>query len=215
MKALPFRMVLLALVAALATACGPRIYVANDFREYAHRHRTVAVLPALVSTELRPVAARNTTFEQQRDAERRYGLDFQERIYAWLLRRSNQRDYTVQFQDVAQTNALLFKHNLSYEELRARSPQELAQLLGVDAVLTSSVRTSKPVSDGVAVAAAVLTDVWMPTNQATITVNIYEADAGKLLWKYDYLASGTVFSSTETVVNALMRNASRKFPYRK
>jgi hypothetical protein len=68
-------------------------------------------------------------------------------------------------------------------------------------------------SDGAAVAVGLLVGAWGATNQANITVNIHEADAGKLLWKYDYMAQGSTFSSTETVVDALMRNASKKFPY--
>ncbi|MBC6990641.1 MULTISPECIES: hypothetical protein [Hymenobacter] len=207
------RMLAVALVCTLLTACGPNIYLANDFRSYAPKHKTVAILPATVTMQLRPNQARNTTAEQQRDLEAKSGIDFQEKIYAWLLRRSQQRGYTVQFQDVMRTNSLLRESNIPYGELRTHSPQELAKLLGVDAVLTTSVRTSKPMSDGAAVAVGLLVGAWGATNQANITVDIHEADAGKLLWKYDYVASGSVGSSTEGMVGALMRNASKKFPY--
>ncbi|MBC6606516.1 hypothetical protein H8B13_06780 [Hymenobacter sp. BT188] len=197
----------------LCTACGPNIYLANDFRSYAPKHKTVAILPASVTMQLRPNQARNTTAEQQRDLEYKSGIDFQEKIYAWLLRRSQQRGYTVQFQDVTQTNAKLRELQIPYEELRTHSAQELAKVLGVDAVLTTSVRTTKPMSDGAALAVGVLVGAWGATNQANITVNIHESDAGKLLWKYDYVAAGSVGSSTEGMVNMLMRNASKKFPY--
>lgn len=163
--------------------------------------------------ELRPNQARNTTLEQQQQMEYRSGIDFQEKIYAWLLRRSQQRGYTVEFQDVAQTDAMLRDAGIAYNDLRNRSPQQLAELLGVDAVLSTNIRTTKPMSDGAAIAVGLLVGAYGATNQANITVNIHEADAGKLLWKYDYVAAGSVFSSSENVVNALMRNASKKFPY--
>ena len=204
---------LVALATALLTACGPKIYLANDFAAYAPKHKVVAVLPAAVTMELRPNQAKRTSAEQQRDAEFKTGLDFQERIYAWLLRRSQQRGFTVQFQDVMQTNAKLRESGIPFEELRAHSPQELAQILGVDAVLTTSVRTTKPMSDGAAIAVGVLVGAWGATNQANITVDIHDVQDGKLLWKYDYVAAGSVGSSTENMVNALMRNASKKFPY--
>ena len=208
------RVLAVALVATLLTACGPSIYLANDFTTYAPKHKVVAVLPAAVTMEMRPNQAKRTTAEQQRDAEFKTGLDFQERIYAWLLRRSQQqRGFTVQFQDIMQTNAKLRESGIPFEELRAHSPQELAQILGVDAVLTTNVRTTKPMSDGAAIAVGVLVGAWGTTNQANITVNIHETQEGKLLWKYDYLAAGSVGSSTENMVNALMRNASKKFPY--
>lgn len=203
----------LVLFSLLLTACGPTIYLAQDFRSYAPRHKTVAILPADVTMQLRPNQAKNTSAEQQRDMESKSALDFQEKIYAWLLRRSQQRGYTVQFQDVRQTTARLRESNIPFNELRTHTPQELAKLLGVDAVLTTSVHTSKPMSDGAAVAVGLLVGAWGATNQANITVNINEAEAGKLLWKYDFVAAGSVFSSSESIVDALMRNASKKFPY--
>lgn len=68
-------------------------------------------------------------------------------------------------------------------------------------------------SEGVAVAVGVLFGAWGSTNNVTTTINIHEAKQGDLIWKYDYVAQGSVGSSPENLVNALMRNASRKFPY--
>lgn len=204
---------LLSVVAFVATSCGPQIYMASDFKSYSPQHKTVAILPAFVTMQLRPNQVRNLKPEQIHDMERQSGVDYQEKIYSWLLRRSQQRGYTVAFQDVTQTNALLRQHDLTYADLRTHTPQEIAQVLGVDAVLTTSVRTTKPMSEGAAIAVGVLVGAWGATNQANITVNIHEHDAGKLLWKYDYVASGSVASSTEGIVSVLMRNASKKFPY--
>jgi hypothetical protein len=206
-------------LAMLSSSCGPSIYLAQDFRSYAPKHKVVAILPASVTISQRPNQARNTSAEQMRMMQQQSALDFQQRIYAWLLRRQSQQHYTVEFQDVATTNSLLRKANFTDDDMRTHSPKELAEMLGVDAVLTTDVRTSKPMSDGAAVAmgvaTAMLTGVgaFGNTNQANITVNINEGSAGKLLWKYDYVASGSVFSSPENMVNALMRNASKKFPY--
>lgn len=200
-------------LALLCTSCGPSIYLAQDFRTYAPKHKVVAILPASVSIGMRPNQARNTSAEQLRTMQQQSALDFQARIYAWLLRRQQQQRYTVDFQDVALTNSLLRKANLTDQDMRTLSAQELAQLLGVDAVLTTSVTTSKPMSDGAAVAVGILIGAWGATNQANITVNINDGSAGKLLWKYNFVATGSVGSSPESMVNALMRNASRKFPY--
>ena len=200
-------------LALFCSSCGPNIYLAQDFRTYAPAHKTVAILPASVNIGLRPKEARNTSSDQMRSMQQQSALDFQARIYAWLLRRQVQQHYTVDFQDVALTNSMLRKANLTDDDMRTLSPQELAKMLGVDAVLTTSVRTTKPMSDGAAVAVGLLVGAWGATNQANITVNIHDGAAGKLLWKYDFAASGSVGSSPENMVNALMRNASRKFPY--
>ena len=43
-----------ALLCLFLTACGPSIYLANDFRAYAPKHKVVAILPASVTMEMRP-----------------------------------------------------------------------------------------------------------------------------------------------------------------
>ena len=200
-------------LALFCSSCGPSIYLAQDFKSYAPKHKVVAILPASVTIAQRPNQARNTSPEQMRTMQQQSALDFQQRIYAWLLRGQSHNRYTVEFQDVATTNSMLRKANLTDEDMRTHSPKELADMLGVDAVLTTDVHTSKPMSDGAAVAVGLLVGAWGATNQANITVNINEGSGGKLLWKYDYVASGSVFSSPENIVNALMRNAYKKFPY--
>jgi hypothetical protein len=71
----------------------------------------------------------------------------------------------------------------------------------------------KPMSEGAAIAVGVIFGAWGNTNSVQTTINIHDGKSGNLLWKYDYQASGSVGSSTDRLVNALMRNASKKFPY--
>ena len=134
-------------------------------------------------------------------------------MYSWFLRRSDKYHYTVKFQDISKTNALLKQANINYTDLRTKSKEELAKLLGVDATISSSVRMDKPMSEGAAIAVGLLVGAWGSTNNVTTSINIHEGTKGDLMWKYDYQASGSVGSSTESLVNGLMRNASKKFPY--
>lgn len=130
-----------------------------------------------------------------------------------FLRRDQKKNYTVKFQDVSETNSKLKKVNISYDDLRTASKKELADLLGVDAVISTNINMEKPMSEGAAVAIGVLVGAWGATNRANITINIHEHNKGDLMWKYDYQALGSVFNSIDQLVNALMRNATRKFPY--
>ena len=105
------------------------------------------------------------------------------------------------------------KAGIAYADLRTKSRKELAQLLGVDAVISSNVRMDKPMSDGAALAVGAVFGVWGSTNKANTTINIHEGSTGNLMWKYQYQAEGSVGSSPDNLVDALMRNASRNFPY--
>jgi hypothetical protein len=204
---------LLLLLSAFIFGCGPTIYKAQDFDTRTAGHKTVAILPAEVTISLRHNEMKNTTTEQLRESEEKTGLGIQDKMYTWFLKRSGKFKYTVSFQDISKTNALLLQAGIKYADMQAKTKDELARLLGVDAVITTKASMKKPMSDGAAVALGLLVGAWGPTNDVQTSIVINEAQKGDLVWKYDYNASGSVGSNTDRLVNALMRNASRKFPY--
>ena len=194
-------------------SCGPKIYKSAEFDAALAKHKKVAILPADVSIQLRPNQAKNTTAEQLAELSQKTGFDIQDKMYSWFLRRSDKFDYTVSFQDVNRTNALLKDAGISYSDLASKDRAEIAKILGVDAVLQNRSRMEKPMSEGAAVAIGIVFGAWGNTNKVETTINIHDAQSGDLLWKYDYEASGSVGSSTTKLVDGLMRNASKKFPY--
>jgi hypothetical protein len=200
-------------LAFVLISCGPKIYTSTAFDAALTKHKTVAILPADVSTRLRPNEAKKVSPEQIADMNEKTGFTIQDKMYSWFLRRSDKYQYTVTFQDVTRTNALLKQAGITYSNLSTKDRTELAQLLGVDAVLQNRTSLDKPMSEGAAVAVGVIFGVWGNTNSAQTTINIHDGKSGDLLWKYDYEASGSIGSSADKLVNALMRNASKKFPY--
>ena len=194
-------------------SCGPTIYKAQDFDNRTANHKTVAILPAEVSIQLRPNEMKNTSAEQLKNMEKNTGETIQDKMYSWFLKRSDKYKYTVSFQDISKTNAMLLKEGITYEVLKSKTKDELARLLGVDAVISTKASMKKPMSDGAAVALGVLVGAWGSTNNVVTSISINESVKGDLVWKYDYTATGSVGSNTDNLVNTLMRNASRKFPY--
>jgi hypothetical protein len=204
---------LILLLSIVFASCGPKIYKSADFDAALGKHRTVAILPADVTTQLRPNQAKKMTQEQIDDLSKKTGYDIQDKMYSWFLRRSGKFNYTVTFQDVNKTNALLKQAGINYSDLASKDRSEIAKILGVDAVLQNRSRMEKPMSEGAAVAVGLLVGAWGSTNKVETTINIHDGKTSNLLWKYDYEASGSVGSSTTKLVDALMRNASKKFPY--
>jgi hypothetical protein len=194
-------------------SCGPKIYKSAQFDTAFARHKTVAILPAEVTTQLRPNEAKRLTAAQIDEMTEKTGYDIQDKMYSWLLRRSGKFHYTVQFQDITRTNALLKQAGVKYSDLETTDRAELAKILNVDAVMQDKARMDKPMSEGAAVAVGLLVGVWGNTNKVETTINIHDGKSGDLLWKYDYEAAGSVGSSSTKLVDALMRNASKKFPY--
>jgi hypothetical protein len=201
------------LITFLFASCGPKIYKSAEFDTALGRHKTVAILPADVTTQLRPNQAKKLSEEQIADLSTKTGYDIQDKMYSWFLRRSGKFNYTVTFQDVTKTNSLLKQAGIEYKDLGTKDRAEIAKILGVDAVLQNRSRMEKPMSEGAAVAVGLLVGAWGNTNKVETTINIHDGKTSNLLWKYDYQASGSVGSSTTKLVDALMRNAAKKFPY--
>jgi hypothetical protein len=197
----------------LITSCGPKIYKSDNFNSALAKHKTVAILPAEVTINLRPNEAKKLTAEQLADLSNKTAYDIQDKMYGWFLRRGDKFQYTVTFQDINKTNARLKEAGVNYEDLKAKDRADLAKALGVDAVMQAKTVSEKPMSEGAAVAVGLLVGFWGNTNKVQTAINIHDGKSGELLWKYDYEASGSVGSSTNKLVDALMRNATRKFPY--
>jgi len=204
---------LLALMISVSS-CGPSIYTATDFKEVKSQHKTVAILPFEVMIDAKRLpkgVSRENLIEQQKST----GFAVQNSVYAYLLKEMSKDKYSVSFQDIDKTNSLLLQAGTTYEDIKMLSREEACKLLGVDAVIGGKLITSKPMSDGAAVALGLLVGAWGSTNKTTATVTLHDKADSKLLWKYDYQASGSIGSSTESLTNALMRSVSKKFPYKK
>ena len=194
-------------------SCGPKIYKSADFSNALAKHKSVAILPAEVNIQLRPNQTKNLSAEQIQEMANKTAIDIQEKMYGWFLRRGDKYDYTVTFQDVTKTNAKLREAGIKYFDLKTTDRAKLANILGVDAIMQDRVNMEKPMSEGAAIAVGLLVGTWGSTNKVETTINIHDGTSGNLLWKYDYEASGSVGSSSTKLVDALMRNATKKFPY--
>ena len=196
-----FLSVLMTLV--LFAACA-NVYTAPGARAAAREHRIVAVIPPKVTiAPQRKVPADAIAAQQELESE-----NFQREIASWLLKRKQQGRMTVDVQETDETMALL--ERAGYFSDGRMTPAEIAEALGVDAVLTSNISMAKPMSTGAAIASAVLLG-FSNTNEIGASMVLY--DGGERLWSYDHTVAGGLGSTPGSVTNALMRNASKKLPY--
>lgn len=200
-------------IAGASFAQSKAIYVNPKFYSLARDHKKVAVLPFTVQVGLRPKEREAMSDEQFNQMQQNEGLAAQNALVSWFLKKQNTQHYEIQFQDVATTNALLIKAGLDINNLLAYTPDELAKVLGVDAVMGGMIQTTKPISDGASIAMGVLLGVYGSTNTGNITINLNDGEAGDLLWKYDKELSRSLGSNMNMIMDTLMRKASKKFPY--
>ena len=159
---------------------------------------------------------KDMTNEQLDRLEKSEGESIQTAMYSWFLKRKKRGDLqSVEIQDPRTTNALLGKQDIGYENLLEYTPLEIAEILGVDAVISGDYETDKPMSEGASVALGLLIGFWGSTNNAVINMSVHNAQDGILLWNYNKKVRGSLGSSPEDLINILMRKASRRLAYTK
>jgi len=189
------------------------LYENPDFDRLTASHEMIAILPFKASVTLRPKQMKDITPEQLNKMEESEGLSIQSAMYSWFLKRDKRQKLKVNVQDPTTTNALLRRNNITPEYIADYTPDELAEILGVDAVIMGTFETNKPMSEGASLALGMLVGFYGSTNKAIINLSIYNAEQGELLVNYNKAVSGSFGSSTEDLINILMRKASRRISY--
>jgi hypothetical protein len=199
----------------LLTSCsGPTIYTKNDFNDVTKQHKKVAILPFIVTIDSKN-QSKEFTLDMAKKAERDEAYMFQQQIYSQFLKQQSKGKYTVEFQDAEHTNTLLLQNGINYENISLYTKSDIAKKLGVDSVISGTIKRSKPMSSGSAIAIGVLFGAWGNTNRVDITINLHDGNTSDLLWKYDHEASGSIGSSPEELAKSLMKGISKDFPYQK
>jgi len=204
------------LVIAFSFNAQTNLYENPQFDEIAKSHKTIAIVPFKTQVKLRPKQMKDMTNEQLHRIEKAEGEGIQSAMYSWFLKRKKRGDMeTVEIQDPRTTTALLKKESIDYDNILDYTPQELAKLLGVDAVISGDFETNKPMSEGASIVLGSLFGFFGSTNSATLNMSVHNAEDGVLLWNYNKKVNGSIGSDTEDLVNTLMRKASRRLAYTK
>ena len=213
-------------IAVLSCGTNRAIYQSPDFEQKTARHKTVAILPVqMIQTGHVP---KDVTEADVKNAAEKWGFVFQESLQTYILKQTAKNKYgqVVSFQATQKTNSLLKEQQLAIEDLYGKQPEEIARVLGVDAVIMTTLSHNRNFSDGVAyglAAARTIANVVSRTpvitpgmDAANVNINcaLYDAKDSKLLWK-TFRDGGTDLPAN---VNELIEHYSnwiaKKLPYK-
>lgn len=189
-----------------------QIFESPKFKSEILKHKTVALLPyeVTISYKRQP---KNFNLEANKDQEIAMSKSIQSSMYTFLLRKAD--DYFVSFQDVEKTNVLLKKAGMN-GKLDEFTKDEIAKALGVDALIGGKFETEQTKSEGAALASAVLFGgLGGKTGTGTLTMTVNNGVDGELLWRFFKTMDQGIMSSTDDLVERMMRKVSRNFPYSK
>jgi len=188
-----------------------QIFESPDLKSMLYTAKTVAILPFKVSISYKRTP-KDVTLEQIKDNEKAESTQMQQGMYTYLLRKAN--DYTVSFQEVDRTNALLKKAGI-FDNIDEVLSDSICKILGVDAVIKSSYSYQKTGSQGAAIATALLFGVATNTGSGQLVMQINRAKDGDMMWRMAKEMNEGAFSSANELMERMMRKVGRVFPFEK
>jgi hypothetical protein len=188
-----------------------QIFESPKLKEAVKSQKLVAILPFDVKIAYRK-QPKNFNAEANKSQEQSMARSIQASMYTFLLRKKS--DYTVDFQDVDKTNILLKKAGV-LDKLDETTKDELAKILGVDAIIGGKFETEQTKTEAGAIASAVLFGGFGgKSGTGTMFLTINNGPDGELLWRFFKTMDDNIMSSTDDMVERMMRKISRNFPYK-
>ncbi len=221
----------LLMLALLAVGCSTVNYESPHFAERSRHHQIVAVLPfEMVLTGDPP---KNLTAQQIARIEEAESIAFQQALYSSLLHQASvQRKHpiTIEIQSVETTNQMLTEAGIEVRESWAMSAKALAKVLRVDAVISTSVRKTRYLSDGesfgidlgLSIANEVTEGMLAPTlpwglvTTQDIGANCELLDSldGAVIWQTDFTQATDWQVSANQLIAQFTETLAKGFPYR-
>ena len=193
-----------------------KLYVHPDADEYVKNTKSIAILPLDVQVKLRPKELKDFTSEQMVEMNQREAKDIQKAMYSWFLTRKKRGTLLIEkVQNPTVTNAILIKNGIDLYAYSHIPPNELGEILGVDVIITGSFETSKPMSNAASAALLLLGGIGGATSNATMNMDFIDTRDNELVVNYFKNVKGGLGSSSDNLINILMRKVSRRIPYTK
>ena len=173
--------------------------------------KAVAILPYKANISYKKMP-KGVTVENIKEEEKVASTQMQEGMYTYLLRKSS--DYSVTFQDVSRTNALLKKAGI-YDNLDEVLADSICKVLGVDAIIKSTWTYEKTGSEAGAIISTLAFGVAKGVASGSLVLQLYGAKDGELAWRFYKEMNESAFSGASQLMERMMRKVGRNFPFEK
>ena len=187
------------------------IYESIRFDEYTEDHEILAIVPFIANLELKKAVDQ----DELEVLAQKEGYAVQNALETYFSRRKKRKKFNVDFQNIANTNAILAQNNITYDNIDTYTTKELCKILEVDGIISGNLNLNILLSEGVPTDFSILDYFSGNANYGRIGVKISDGETGKLLWKYENEISKKTGKNTNELIDKMMKTASRKFPYDK
>lgn len=207
--------------------CSREYYKTSGYYDFADQHKVIAFLPVQTITTGR--IPRGVTDEMLDEIEENESRAFQMELHNQVSRRTHKYEnpIRIKIQHVSETNAALEKAGIGIRESWGMAPTELARILGVDAVVYTSVTKAQYLTDlesfGLSLAftfASVVSDGFfglfpgIKTSDVFVSCSILDGQTGVSIWATERECPTDWNRSHSEVVRQITGSLARRFPYR-
>jgi len=198
-------------------ACGTlinaqkNVYESSKFDDLSKDHNVLAIIPFFTHLALEE----NITKEESKKLEEKEGYAVQDALETYFGLGKKKKKFTVDFQNIKNTNAILAKKNITYHNIDTYTIKELCEILEVDAIISGNLDINILISKGIPVEFSFMDYILGDANYGRIGIKISDGKTGKLLWKYENEINKKSGRNTADLIDKMMKKLVRKFPYDK
>lgn len=185
------------------------IYTNARFEEYSQDHEVLAIIPFTTRLDLEG----DVDEGEIRKLQEQEGRAVQDALQTYFGRGKRRKKFTVEFQNTEDTNAILAKNQVNFRTIDTYTTKELADMLGVDGIISGSLDLNILLSEGVPEDFNFMDFLLGDADYGRIGIKISDGASGKLLWKYEHRINKKSGKNTEDLIDKMMKKATRKFPY--
>jgi len=186
------------------------IFVIPNLKEKLANHNSIAILPIKSIIRYKNVP-KDYNAELNKEKENKMSFELQSSMYNYLI--VSKDYYSVQIQNIDSTNFIL-KENKMIDSITQYKPQDVAKVLGVDAVIFSNYTYTKLGSEFGAIVSELLIGGGKVAS-CQLNMDIINGFDGEVLWGFSKTMNQDNLSSPEAIIRRMMSKVERNFPYLK
>lgn len=187
------------------------IYQSHKFDELSKDHHVLAIIPFFTNLDLKAPVDK----EDQKKLEEKEGYAVQTALETYFSRSQKRKKFTVDFQNIKNTNEMLANNNINYQNIDTYTIKQLSEILGVDGIISGNLELNILLSEGEESDFSLLDYITGNADYGWIGIKISDGKTGKLLWKYEKEITKKSGKNTNDLIDKMMKAAARKFPYDK
>ncbi len=197
-------------------------YSTSHFKEIAKDHKSIAVLPFEVQTK--NYLPEELPEEEIEEIEEFESKAFQVSFYNEVLTntRIRRNEFPVNLQHYNTTLRKLKENDISITDSWTKSPEALAEILEVDAIVIGRIEKQRYFSDKLSIGIDILNRVgnnpfpYVSRNNKNIKADysILDSEDGKVLWSINYSCEANWQQQSDQIIERINNRSVRHFPYR-